>query len=407
MEYFNYTGEKYKVAVKSATLYPVIKVELLDRFENAYAEIAEDIMDSSGSISSTLQQGVRNTISFSIFDPNGEFMPNANDDLFWIDQKIKVYAGLATEQQAVQVNGQNSDIQGDIFWFSKGVYIITDISAQSDGQGNQNISLSGVDKYGAFTNDTGYSEMIGTFSFDAGMTISYIIKNILKQDKGNGDMLDPREPIIDPDLQDYAIELNFSKGPGSYIGDLLNDLATTYHADIYYDLDGHLNVKKTLNFEEYKNVQNQWDFRYGDSEYVSSQVTYELRNIANYIYVVGDNPMGGSIPMAIAENNYASSPLSIQKIGKKSRYIEKSTIYSNKEAQDYANYILKQSCLLGNTISFQCTLIPHLDLDNTFTLTHDYYGYNREEFIITGMTYPIGVGTMTINGSNIKELPED
>lgn len=407
MEYFNYTGEKYKVAVKSATLYPVIKVELLDRFENAYAEIAEDIIDSSGSISSTLQQGVRNTISFSIFDPNGEFMPNANDDLYWIDQKIKVYAGLATEQQAVQVNGQNSNIQGDIFWFSKGVYIITDISAQSDGQGNQNISLSGVDKYGAFTNDTGYSEMIGTFSFDAGMTISYIIKNILKQDKGNGDMLDPREPIIDPDLQDYVIQLSFSKGPGSYIGDLLNDLATTYHADIYYDLDGRLNVKKTLNFEEYKNVQNQWDFRYGDSEYISSQVTYELRNIANYIYVVGDNPMGGDIPIAIAENNYASSPLSIQKIGKKSRYIEKSTIYSNKEAQDYANYILKQSCLLGNTISFQCTLIPHLDLDNTFTLTHDYYGYNREEFIITGITYPIGVGTMTINGSNIKELPED
>ena len=407
MEYFNYTGDKYKDAVKSASLYPVIKVELLDRFENAYAEISEEIMDTSGSISSTLQQGVRHNVSFSIFDPKGEFMPNANDDLFWIDQKIKLYAGLATEQQAVQVNGQNSDVQGDIFWFSKGVYIITDINASSDGQGNQTISLSGVDKYGAFTNDTGYSEMIGTFSFEAGMTISYIIKNILKQDKGNGNMLDPIEPIIDPDLQNYVIELNFSKGPGSYIGDLLNDLATTYHADIYYDLDGHLNVKKALNFEEYKNVQNQWDFRYGDSEYISSQVTYELKNIANYIYVIGDNPMGGKIPIAIAENNYASSPLSIQKIGKKSRYIEKSTIYSDKEAQDYADYILKQSCLLGNTISFQCTLIPHLELDNTFTLTHDYYGYNREEFIITGITYPIGVGTMTINGSNIKELPED
>ena len=34
------------------------------------------------------------------------------------------------------------------------------------------------------------------------------------------------------------------------------------------------------------------------------------------------------------------------------------------------------------------------------------YGYNREEFIITGITYPIGVGTMSITGSNIKELPE-
>lgn len=406
MEYFNYTGDKYKDAVKSASLYPVIKVELLDRFENAYAEISEQIMDTNGSITSTLQQGVRHTVSFSIFDPEGEFMPNANDDLFWIDQKIKLYVGLATEQQAVQVNGQNTNIQGDIFWFSKGVYIITDINAQSDGNGNQTISLSGVDKYGAFTNDTGYAEMIGTFSFEAGMSISYIIKNILKSDKGNGDMLDPIEPIIDPSLQDYIIQLNFSKGPGSYIGDLLNDLATTLHADIYYDLDGHLNVKQSLNFNQYKNVQNQWDFKYGDSEYISSQVTYELRNISNYIYIIGDNPMGGKIPIAIAENNDASSPLSIQKIGKKTRYIEKSTIYSDKEAKDYADYILKQSCLLGNTISFQSTLIPHLELDNTFSLTHPYYNYNREEFIITSITYPIGVGTMTISGSNIKELPE-
>lgn len=406
MEYFNYTGSKYKEAVKSASLYPVIKVELLDRFENAYSEISEEIVDNNGSISSTLQQGVRHSVSFSIFDPLGSFIPNANNDLFWVDKKFKLYVGLATEQQAVQVNGQNSNVQGDIFWFSKGVYIITDISAQSDATGNQTVSFSGIDKYGAFTNDTGYGEMIGTFSFDAGMTISYVIKNILKQDKGNGDMLDPIEPIIDPDLQDYVLQLNFSKGPGSYIGDLLNDLATTLHADIYYDLDGHLNVKKTLNFEEYKNTQNQWDFQYGDSEYISSQVNYELKNIANYIYVIGDNPMGGKIPIAIAENTDAKSPLSIQKIGRKSRYIEKSTIYSDKEAADYADYILKQSCLLGNSISFSCSLIPHLQLDNTFTLTHPYYNYYREEFIITAITYPMGVGTMSITGSNIKELPE-
>ncbi|CRH59133.1 Uncharacterised protein [Chlamydia trachomatis] len=30
MEYFNYAGKEYRVAVQSATLYPVIKVELLD-----------------------------------------------------------------------------------------------------------------------------------------------------------------------------------------------------------------------------------------------------------------------------------------------------------------------------------------------------------------------------------------
>ena len=407
MEYFNYTGKEYRVAVQSATLYPVIKVELLDQFENAYAEISEEITDNSGSIQSTLQQGVRNTISFSIFDPAGKFIPDANNNLFWVRKKFKLYVGLATEQKAIQLNGQTTGISGDIFWFSKGVYIITDISAQKDSSGNQTISFTGVDKYGAFTNDTGYGEMIGTFSFDIGMSISYVIKNVLKQDIGNGQMLDPLEPIIDPDLQEYKLQLAFSKGPGSYIGDLLNDLATTLHADIYYDMDGHLNVKKSLNFDEYKNVQNQWNFTEGSAEYISAQVNYQLKNIANYIYVVGDNPLGGQIPVAIAENNDARSPLSIAKIGRKSRYIEKSTIYSQQEAEDYAQYILKTACLLGNQISFTCTLIPSLELDNTFSLTDSYYQYDRQEFIITAITYPIGVGTMSISGSSIKELPEN
>lgn len=407
MEYFNYTGKEYRVAVQSATLYPVIKVELLDQFENAYAEISEEITDNSGSIQSTLQQGVRNTVSFSIFDPAGKFIPDANNKLFWVRKKFKLYVGLATEQKAIQLNGQTTGISGDIFWFSKGVYIITDINAQKDNSGNQTISFTGVDKYGAFTNDTGYGEMIGTFSFDIGMSISYVIKNVLKQDIGNGQMLDPLEPIIDPDLQEYKLQLAFSKGPGSYIGDLLNDLATTLHADIYYDMDGHLNVKKSLNFDEYKNVQNQWDFTERSAEYISAQVNYQLKNIANYIYVVGDNPLGGQIPVAIAENNDARSPLSVAKIGRKSRYIEKSTIYSQQEAEDYAQYILKTACLLGNQISFTCTLIPSLELDNTFSLTDSYYQYDRQEFIITAITYPIGVGTMSISGSNIKELPEN
>lgn len=407
MEYFNYTGKEYRVAVQSTTLYPVIKVELLDQFENAYAEISEEITDNSGSIQSTLQQGVRNTVSFSIFDPAGKFIPDANNKLFWVRKKFKLYVGLATEQKAIQLNGQTTGISGDIFWFSKGVYIITDINAQKDNSGNQTISFTGVDKYGAFTNDTGYGEMIGTFSFDIGMSISYVIKNVLKQDIGNGQMLDPLEPIIDPDLQEYKLQLAFSKGPGSYIGDLLNDLATTLHADIYYDMDGHLNVKKSLNFDEYKNVQNQWDFTERSAEYISAQVNYQLKNIANYIYVVGDNPLGGQIPIAIAENNDARSPLSVAKIGRKSRYIEKSTIYSQQEAENYAQYILKTACLLGTQISFTCTLIPSLELDNTFSLTDSYYQYDRQEFIITAITYPIGVGTMSISGSSIKELPEN
>nr|DAU31776.1 MAG TPA: protein of unknown function (DUF5048) [Caudoviricetes sp.] len=51
--------------------------------------------------------------------------------------------------------------------------------------------------------------------------------------------------------------------------------------------------------------------------------------------------MGGTVPIAIARNDDPRSPVSISRIGTKTRYLEKSTIYSQKEAQDYADYILK------------------------------------------------------------------
>ena len=43
---------------------------------------------------------------------------------------------------------------------------------------------------------------------------------------------------------------------------------------IWYMDDGHLNVKKALNFDEYKIIQNQWDFTEGSAEYISSQINY-------------------------------------------------------------------------------------------------------------------------------------
>ena len=53
MEYFNYTGKEYTTAVQSADLYHMIKIELQNQYENAYAEISEEITDYSGSIPET------------------------------------------------------------------------------------------------------------------------------------------------------------------------------------------------------------------------------------------------------------------------------------------------------------------------------------------------------------------
>lgn len=439
MDYYNKVDNKYKDVVKNHILYPIFKIELLDEYENAYREITQEIStQNQGAITSTYQQGVRNTITLNIFDPTGKFLPNPNDKYFWINKKFKVYIGLITKEYndaenalvygnikdtgiattgvGVKINNETS-IEAlkfkdtttvytkNIYWFSKGVYIITDIGA-SRTNGEKMINLSGVDKFGAFTNDTGFGEMIGTFSLTKGTEIGTAIREILRQDRGNGQMLDPVEPIIDPFFQNYFLPVDIDKGPGSYIGDLLIDLSNTLHADIFYDMDGRLNVKKSLEQDEYKNVLKSWDYKDGDQEYLSTSIEFQLATVANSITVVGDNPSGAILPQAIAENYNPLSPLNITKIGRKSKYIESSTIQTQKEAKDYANYILKTSTILGHTLNFQSTLIPHLEVDSVITLTDNNYNYNMEEFLITSLTYPIGLGTMTISASNIKELPE-
>ena len=40
-----------------------------------------------------------------------------------------------------------------------------------------------------------------------------------------------------------------------------------------------------------------------------------------------------------------------------------------------------------------------------FTLTDTFYKIIKESFLIQSLTCPIGIGTMSLSGSNIKELP--
>ena len=39
MDFYNQSNSRYKDVVKSHVLYPMVKIELLDEYENAYDEI--------------------------------------------------------------------------------------------------------------------------------------------------------------------------------------------------------------------------------------------------------------------------------------------------------------------------------------------------------------------------------
>ena len=449
MEFYNTDNEDFRKIAKHEVINPMVKIELLDSHENAYAEFIEDISaEQIGTISESYNQGVRKTTSFTIFDPNGDFIPNPNNKNFWINRKFKIYVGLAktrfyseenpliysyneedliaylkylkpnnwgnleeeiknSSQDGVIVTGEDNleiNSEEDIYWFSKGVYIITDISA-SHSEADKTVTINGVDKFGLFGSETGYNEMIGTFCIPKGLTIYEAIFLILNQDMGNGQVLDPIEPIIDPYYKNVTIPFDIDKGPGSYIGESLKDLANTFRADIYYDDDGRLNFWRSMLGEENSNLSVIWDFYDTNAEYMNYCLTYNLVKTVNRICVVGSNPNSSTPVMAIAENNNPISPISIQKIGIKNRYIESDSIQTLTEAKDYADYMLESLSVEQNTISFECTLIPSLTVNKLFTLTDNFYGIQKESFLIQSLTCPIGIGTMSLSGSNIKELP--
>lgn len=438
MEYYNVINQDYIDIVKKHIIVPRMKIVLLDENEYGYKELISEIsIENSGSISITYQQGVQKTVSLTIFDPDGDFIPDPNNQNFWVGKKFKIYLGLAIERYYLTKNPliyRNSiedllaylkneenipdiekdgillsgndyiDRDTDIYWFSKGVYITTSIDA-SHSLADKTISISGVDKFGIFTSDTGYSEMIANYIIKSGTTIEDAISTMLLQDMGNGKSLDPILPVIDPYYIGTKIPYEIDKGAGSYLGDILVELGTMFKADIFYDDDGRFNFKRSMIGDENTQLPIIWDFNDKDSEYISSSLNYNLIDAINTVYVVGDNPNAAIAPEAFRQNKNPSSPLSVDKIGIKSKLYSTSIIKTPTEAADYAEYMLNQLSRIQQTISFTCSFIPHLDVNKSFSLTDSFYKIVKEQFIIQSITFPLGIGTISINGSSIQDLP--
>ena len=419
MEYHNKINDTYLALVRHSVLQPVFKIELLDDNEQAYKEIITHIsVDSSGSISATYQQGVQKTISLTLVDPEGHFLPNPNNEYFWIGRKFKVYLGLAREStiqnmdttdvlNTFSIESQTSldhSSEIDYYWFSKGVYILTSIDA-SRSNGGETVSISGVDKFGRFTSDTGFCEMIANFVIPKGMLLSEAIQTILNQDDGRGKPIDPIAPFIDPYYADTRIPLEVSKGAGSYMGDIMIELASMYKADIFYDNDGRFVFRRAMLGDENMQLPIVWEFDDGAAEYINSSLSYDFTSAINTIYVVGDNPNTAVAPEAFLQNTNPQSPLTVDKIGAKSKLLNVSTIQTKQEAEDYAEYMLNQLSRVQQSVPLTCTFIPHLDVNTLFTLTDSFYKMEKEPFFIQSITYPIGLGTMSLQSIDLKELP--
>lgn len=433
MEYYNKVDENYLKALKENIIRPVFKVELMDFAENVIGELTQDISkEDSGSISVNYQQGVRRSCSLTLINVNdnlklkqGKYLLDENG--LWINTKFKLYTGIKVPKiillkQELDYNNQGDDIlhinedleyllyrggdyetekkEEDIYWFSQGVYLLTDPSVFRD-MSKKAITINGVDKFGVFGSETNFNQTETTYVIEKGSKVGKVIVDILNFDKGNDLPLDTKQPYIDPDtrvlatdeetnipVSEVALPFDIKKSPETYFGDILIELANIYACDIYYDNEGRLHFEKGNEKQEMEDFGSLWDYSDKETEYFAPQLNYDFKSVYNVVKVVGDNPEA-ELFVYIAKNESPFSPTRIQLLGEKILYIESSFCYSEDRAKDFANYMLRKKSMIPLTLSFQSSFIPHLDVNKVITITDEYYNYNQQRFIIQSLTIPL------------------
>lgn len=403
MEYYNHTSETYLNELKNHMRQMKIKMEILDHNEFAIGEITNYISsDNTGSINVNYEQGCRRSCSFSIIDTKKKFIPTKNSP-FWYNRKFKLYIGLM--------------VGDDTYWFPQGVFITRSVSAQG-----KLINIEGVDKFGLWDGTLGtqmciVETQVKMLDSKKGVKIIDLIKDTLMLDIGNGVPTDVIEPIIDGLFRTATLYDDIVISEGSYMSELFTTLGDMYGANVYYDVNGHLRFERVFNYNipsYYRHMSP--DYRFTDitltEDDLSVQYNYDGYNI---VTVTTDNTEG-EIYTYTAMNKNPQSPVNIYDIGYRGNgegAVEISLgdttdcVNGTEKCRQYAEFLLMQNTLMTVSTSFSYAIIPHLDVNHTIEITNDYYNYDKQLFIIKSLTFPLGLGEMEIEVTNIQWLPSD
>lgn len=376
--------------LKGKTYTARFRLLLLNPDETIDYEIPqEDIILDSGNFSENYQDGQRKNINVSLININGKYTPNINT--VWIHNRFRFDIGI--------------EHNGEIFWFPRGVYILGDPDA-TRGDSDKIVNLPLVDKFAIFEGTSGTLDT--TYEIPQGTLIKDAIQSLLTLDNGSGYPLDLKPIVYDALFEGKVTPYTLRKDAGAEIAELLLDLALMLNAECFYNSLGNLcfiNINDTTS-DFIKTVL--WDYSDKEAEYLDSSMSFDFKNVVNVVQVVGDN-INGDIFSATSKNQNPESPICIQRIGKRTKYINDSNIYSDVLAQQRANYELRRLSILKTTITIQVTFNPLLFVNNLITLSDDYWGFDKERFLIQSISYNIGDDNkMTITCSNVANyISED
>ena len=366
-----------------------MKIELLDVWENVIGEIIKDLSsENQGQISVSYNQGLRRSCNLTLSNIDKKYSPN-EDSYFWFNRKFKIYIGL--------VCGIN------IYWWSQGIYVTKHITSDDNV-----VNIEGVDKF-AFLDGTLKLDMAETkYVAESGTSIRQLIQETLLLDLGNGLPVDSIEPVIDAQFNKAVLQREISVEEGGYIGEIFTELANSYSAEIYYDVDGHLIMHNQYNDSStatFYCIPHLWNYDNIIKAHISGLSNdYSYENI-NCITVYTNSSKEENFSYT-AYNTNPRSPLRVSLNGiRRGESQEISITYTDDDTEDrcrqYAEHLLSTHILQSVSKTFNSILIPHLDVGKAIGI-----GEDRETYIIQSLTLPLGVGEMNVVATNLQWLPD-
>lgn len=379
----------YKSIIQAPIVRPLIRLTLLRENENFAEDITKYVQMDSGNLNINYQQGQRRSLSFTLDNSTGRFLPDINS--LWMNTKFKLELGLKFNED-------------DYVYNDAGIFVISNPEAPRINA-QRTITIQCEDKF-ALLNGTLGGTLNTTYEIPAGFNIREAVQQILMQDNGNGYPIDSKPFIFDAAYQDNVTQYALSKEAGGSLGDLIIDLANMIACDVWYGINGNLIFRSGTQDIARLNQPTLWEYKDTEAEYLDNTITYNFTDVKNIVVVVASNTSDSSYYSGRAVNTNPQSPTRVSVIGNKLKYITDSNISSDSLALSRAQYELVKSSILANTISFNSSYMIHLDVNNCITITDSYYGYFMDRFVIQSLSIPLGANSkISVSCSNVRTLP--
>lgn len=350
---------------------PVCRICVLNEDERVKADITEYIIPGSGSYTVQHTSGQRASLNFEIDNTSGRFTISPYTDGLYYDTKFSFEVGIVCRDT--------------VYWKPKGIFIIENIKPNKDAG---TITVQTKDKFSLLDGTVGGKVTTNVY-FENGTNIREIIESVLLSNKGNGKPYDFK-PIIFPDkYETMCITYRITIAADESIGDIILKLAELMQCDVYYNENGNLTFE--INNTSITNTKPViYHFDDNSIEYFAdSSIEYNTNDIVNKVVVVGGN-INGSIFDATAVNDSPSSKFNIYHFpDAKVKYVTNNNIYSDELAQDLADYTLLNSRILSVKESFNCTCIPHLDVNRVIGVSDANLNIKYAKFIINSLNIPL------------------